>query len=325
MKEKVAIVGPIDSEGKRVIHDKLSDKFSVIEISSEDQYSELIDVEYVVLRTFQIKEDVIEKCKNLKLVQRWGVGFDSVDIKAAGEKDIQVAVATGTNAVPVAEYAVMLMLSVYRNIISIHDNVINGKKRDESIFSKSYVINGKTVGLIGLGNIGKKVAKIVQAFGADVAYFDMFPLKEKDEQQLGIKYLSLDELVQKADIISLHLPLTEQTVNLIDAKVLEKMKSTAIIINTARGGIINEDDLYEALKSNKILGAGIDVFKDEPLKENNPLLKLNNVVLSSHCAGNTADNSINMANRCVENILTVSKGLKLSPPDLVNGQYLLNN
>lgn len=320
--EKVAIIGPIDNKGRAALKKGLSDKFEIIEIDDETQYGKLLDVEYAILRTFKINRDVISKTQNLKFIQRWGVGYDSVDIEAAGEKDIKVAVTAGINSIPVAEYAVMLMLAVYRNILKIHSNVVDGTWREDALIDRSYIISGKKVGLVGLGAIGKEVAKRVQAFEAEVYYYDMFRLSREDERNLDIKYMELDNLLRECDIISLHLPLTDSTKYLIDKKALNSMKDTALIINTSRGGIINEDDLYEALASNKILGAGMDVFENEPALQDNKLLKLKNIVLSSHNAGNTTDNSINMAKRCVDNILKVSRNEDLTKGDLVNEKYL---
>lgn len=323
MRETVAIVGPIDERGRNTIKEALADKFIIKEVASEDEYDSLADVSYIILRTLKLNAKAIQKLSKLKLIQRWGVGYDSVDIKAAGERGIQVAVTSGINSVPVAEYAVLLMLSVYRNLIATHHNVVAGKWRDESLIERSYVISGKSVGLVGLGSIGKLVAQRVQGFGATVFYYDPFRPSAEEEKRLGLSYRDFDELVGTVDIISLHLPLTSETKNLIDGQVLSRMKPTAIIVNTSRGGIINEQDLYEALTDRRILGAGLDVFEDEPVKKENKLLKLDNVVLSSHSAGNSVDNSVNMAKRCVDNILKVCNSEPLPKTDLVNKQYLV--
>lgn len=322
MDQTVAIIGPIDEDGKKVIREKLSDRFNVIDISTPEEYHKLENVDYAVLRTLRIDGDTIRNCPKLKLIQRWGVGYDTVDIDTAGECGVQVAITSGVNATSVAEYAVLLMLSVYRNLISINGNVRDGKWRDDTLIQKSFVIDGKNVGLVGLGNIGKQVARKVQGFGAEVCYYDLFRLSEEQEAELELKYRSIEELIKESDIISLHLPLTKETKNLFNKQAFSKMKSSAIIINTARGGIINDQDLYEALTTGEILGAGIDVFENEPVLADHPLLSLSNIVVSSHSAGNTADNSIYMATRCVENIIAVSEGRALSHADLVNGMLL---
>lgn len=320
--ETVALVGPIDSTGKATLKKMLPSDFIIKEILTEDDYDQLHDANYVVLRTLKIDENAIKSAPNLKLIQRWGVGYDTVDIKAAGDRNIQVAIASGINAIPVSEYAVLLMLSVYRNIIQTHKNVTEGRWRDGALINRSYTISGKMVGLIGMGNIGKQVAEKVKSFGAKGCYYDMFRLSKEEEAELGLRYLPFEEIIRTADIISLHVPLNDDTKNLICEDTLEMMKPTAIVVNTSRGGIINEKDLYNALSTGKILGAGLDVFENEPVREDNVLVKLNNVVLSAHSAGNTVDNSINMAMRCVNNIVKVSKGEKLTKNDLVNAEYL---
>lgn len=320
--EKVAIIGPIDSKGKEVLKNELSEKFEVIEINNLEEYEELKNVEYAILRTLKIDRETIEHAKNLKFIQRWGVGYDSVDIVTAGEKGIKVAVTSGINSIPVAEYAILLMLAVYRNIINVHSNVINGNWREDALIERSYIISGKKLGLVGLGSIGKEVAKRITAFGADVLYYDIFRLSDQEESFLNIKYSELDELLGDCDIISIHLPLNDSTKNLIDKRAISLMKNTAILINTSRGGIVNEDDLYDALLNNQILGAGIDVFENEPILQDNKLLKLKNIVLSSHNAGNTIDNSINMAKRCSDNILKISRNEEIAKSDLVNKKYL---
>lgn len=322
LREKAAIIGPIDDIGKKTIHEGLDCDFDVIEIASKEEYQKLADCSYAILRTLKLNGEDIQKAPKLKLIQRWGVGYDSVDIQTAAANGIQVAVTAGINAVPVAEYTILLMLSVYRNLLQIDRNVRIGKWKDDGLIARSYLIQEKTVGLIGMGSIGREVAKRVQAFGADVVYYDAIRLSEEREQQLHVRYLPMQELFRQADIISVHVPLLESTRNLINKERLCLMKKTAIVINTSRGGIINEADLYWALSSGTILGAGLDVFAQEPVEKDNPLLTLQQVTVSAHCAGNTIDNSVQMARRCVENIRRVSGGGRISEPDLVNGQLL---
>lgn len=322
MKEKMAIIGPVDAAGKNMLRQRLHERFEIMEIPSRTAYEQMKDVSAVVLRTLNLNREDILKLKKLKIIQRWGAGYDTVDIKAAAEQGVQVTVAAGLNAVPVAEYTVLLMLAVYRNLINTHNNVINGEWRDDGFIQRSYVLNGKQAGLIGMGSIGKKVAALVQAFGAQVIYHDVLPLGRDEEEKLHVRYRPLEDLLKESDIVSIHVPLLEQTRHLIDTAALRMMKKNAILINTARGGVINEADLYDALKTGTILGAGMDVFEQEPLRKGHPLLELPNIVVSSHNAGNTADNSIFMAERCAENILTVINGGQVSKPDLVNGHLL---
>lgn len=323
MKEVVALVGSYDENARKTLSEGLSD-FDMLEIGSAGEYATMASAHYMILRTLKIDRGTIWTMPNLKLIQRWGVGFDSVDIAAAGEAGVQVAITSGVNALPVAEYAILLMLAVYRNLLTVDGNVRSGTWKDDGLVNRSYVIDGKQLGLIGLGAIGRTVARKALGMGAKAVYYDMARLAENEERELGIEFRPFEELVASSDIVSLHLPLNNGTRNLIDASVLAKMKRTAILVNTARGGIVNEADLYRALRDGVILGAGIDVFEQEPVARDNPLLTLANVVTSCHFAGNTADNSVNMALRCVENIRRVRDGLPPTPGDLVNAHFLNN-
>lgn len=320
---KVAIIGPIDELGQRTISSGLGKEFEVVTITSEAEYFEkLRDVDYVVLRTLTLNRQSIDMGTRLKLIQRWGVGYDSVDVVWAGRKGIPVAVLPGINSGPVAEYTVLLMLSAMRNLVNVHNNIAQGLFRDDSLTKRSYIISGKTVGLVGLGSIGKRVAHILQSFGAQIIYYDKYRLSAEQEEQLGITYAALDKLAAVSDILSLHIPLTDDTYYLVNREFIAAMKPTAVLINTARGEIIEEQALFEALRDGKLLAAGLDVFAQEPLAQGHPLTTLSNVVLSAHCAGNTIDNSVLMGEFCVANILAIHQGLKLKKPILVNEEYL---
>ena len=322
--EKVAIIGPIDIVGKNTIKENLSG-FECIEITTEDDYAEkLQDVDYAILRTLTLREKALKNTPKLKYIQRWGSGYDSVDIKFAGEHGIPVGVLPGVNSTPVAEYAILLTLATMRHLINVDSDVRAGKGRNDKLLSHSYIVNGKTIGVIGMGKIGQKVAKLFQAFGAKTIYYDAFRQPAEKEKELNITYVDIEKLASQADIISIHVPLLDSTRHMIGKKFLQGMKQNAVIINTSRGGIIDESALYEILKSHKILGAGIDVFEKEPPTKANPLLSLDNIVVSAHCAGNSIDNSVLMGKYCAENILKISKGGLLTKPTLVNEEYLIN-
>ncbi len=320
--EKIALVGPYDPEIKALLLHSIPAGFTLQEIACENEYDRLQDANYIILRTLTIREDIIHKMPGLKLIQRWGVGYDTVDIKAAGSRNIPVAITSGMNAAPVSELAVLLMLAVYRNLPRLYHNVLEGKWREGLNVGILYTIEGKTVGLVGMGSIGKLVARKVKAFGAEVQYFDAYRLSVEDEANLGVKYAGFEELLKTSDIISLHVPLSDETRHLIRKETIDLMKRSAIIINTARGEIVKEEDLAEALQSKRILGAGLDVMEHEPAEKGSPLLNLDNVVLTPHMGGSTMDISRNMVQRCIGNIVRVSNGEKLSPMDVVNSQYL---
>lgn len=318
--ERIAIIGELDLVGKKTLQEHLGNNFELIEISI-DEHEKLAKADYIILRSKMDRVDISHASK-AKLIQRWGVGYDFVDIKAAGEKGIQVGITTGANSSPVAEYTVLMMLAVYRQLVNSHNATVSGRWKQETSLELNYMLKGKNIGIIGFGNIGRKVAKILKGFGSNIYYYDVCPLLTGEEIALDVEYRSFEDIITCSDIISIHTPLTKSTKHLISKNEIEKMRSTAILVNTSRGGLINEIDLYEALKNNVIMGAGLDVFESEPPMRDNPLFKLKNIVVSSHIAGNTLDNSETMAKKCIENILKVSKGEILSPPDLVNLEFM---
>lgn len=318
----IALAGPYEPAIKALFAKLVPSEFKIIEIQSAQELDKLVDANYIILRVLSLNEQVINSIPNLKLVQRWGVGYDKVDIKAAGKRNIPVAITPGMNSTSVSEMAVLLMLAVYRKLIRLHNNVLEGKWQQEGITSESHTIDGKTVGLIGLGSIGKLVSQKVRAFGAEVQYYDVQRLPQEEEEKWGIKYVGQEQLLKTSDIISLHVPLTETTRHLICKDNIDLMKPSVVIINTARGEIIKEDDLFEALRSKRIMGAGLDCLENEPAEKTNPLFGLDNIVLTPHMGGSTIDISVSMVKRCIENIVKVSKDEKLSRTDVVNTEYL---
>ena len=246
---------------------------------------------------------------------------DPRDIAAAGKRGIPVAVTAGMNATPVSEMALALMLAVYRNVVPMTLDAMDGTWSRESYAKRSYTVSGKTVGIYGIGNIGRKVAALVKAFSAEVIYYDPFRLPENQEAELGVTFVDPDTLLRKSDILSLHAPLTEQTRNFICAETLAKMKDGAVLINTAREELVDYAAAAQALRSGKLLGAGFDAI-EEDLVRSNPFVGLKNVVLTQHLGGNTTDNAVQMARRIAQQITAVRDGKKLEKPHLVNGDYL---
>ena len=320
--EKIALVGPYGADVLSMLEKRLQGAMSVVTVGGECEFERLADVEYVILRVLSMKRSAIEAMPKVKLIQRWGVGFDKVDIAAAGERGVPVAIAPGANSTPVSELAILLMLALYRNLVKLHGGMTQGRWEKEKFIDNSFMIKGKTVGLVGCGAIGQLVAKKVQVFGAEVIYYDVFRLPEATERELGLMYRELDEVLAGADIVSLHLPLLNSTRGLIGRREIGLMKPSALLINTARGEIVDSAALAEALAEKRIAGAGLDVFDSEPLAPDSPLRSLDTVVMTPHVGGNTADMSLDMVDICLENILAVRDGRPLSPKVLVNGQYL---
>ena len=317
--KKVALYGTFNDAVKRMFRELLGDRYEVVEFSSADEMENLKDVSFMVNRSYPVDDAVLGGAPRLELVQKWGAGFDKIDVKAARARGVSVAICFGVNSGPVAELAVLLMMAVYRNILPLANKLKEGDWARDRYITKSFMLKGKTVGLLGLGSIGQRTGKIVKrGFEAQVQYFDLIRLPEEKEMALDFRFVDLDTLLATSDVISLHLPLFDSTRNMIDAKAIAKMKKSAIVVNTSRGGIIDETALYEALREGRIAGAGLDTMALEPVGPSCPLLDLENVVITPHCGGNTADNDVNMVKCCVDNILQYERDGRLLPPTLVN-------
>ncbi|MBI4909188.1 MAG: phosphoglycerate dehydrogenase [Acidobacteria bacterium] len=225
-------------------------------------------------------EEVFMACPEMKLLSIWGTGTDNVDLAAAARHGVAVTNTPGVSAPSIAEHSLMLMLAVARRIVPVHQSVVAGQwTRGNAI-----QLHGKTMGIIGLGAIGRQFAKLAQGIGMKVIAWTMHP-----NPALGFTFVPLDELLRKSDVVSLHLRLSSETASFLDAERLAMMKPGSILINTARGPIVNEAALIEALRSHHLAGAGLDVFDQEPLPAGHPLTQLDNVVLTPHCAGITPE------------------------------------
>lgn len=254
--------------------------------------------------------NVLEKCPNLKFISVCGIGYDNVDVKAADEFGITVTNTPGYSTTAVAEMALTLALSVAHRIVPNDQSVrSNG-------WAKVYAIQlcGKTLGVVGTGNIGQRVIELGKAIGMKVIAWTFNPSPER-AVKYGVEYVSLDKLLRESDVISLHIPLTNESRGLIGAKEFTMMKPSAILINTARGAVVDEAALIDALKSKRIAGAGLDVYAVEPLPENHPLRSMENAVLSPHVSvmvQEAADLCMQMA---ADNVVAFYKG---TPTNVVN-------
>ncbi len=244
----------------------------------------------------------------LRLVQLLSAGYDAVDLEAARRAKVPVSNNGGANAVSVAEHAIMLMLTVARKVPWQHSNVAGGRWRGNGPAPRMYELHDKTLGIVGLGTIGKKVARLAKAFGMRVQYYDIARLSEDAEDALGVKFRLLRELLRTSDFVSLNVPLNASTRHMIGAGELALLKPTAILVNTCRGPVIDEPALVRALGDGKLFGAGLDVFDQEPTPADNPLLKLDNVVLTAHFAGPTWDNHVARFRNAFDNVQRVARG-----------------
>ncbi|MCX7941124.1 MAG: phosphoglycerate dehydrogenase [Endomicrobia bacterium] len=240
----------------------------------------------------KVTKEVIEAADRLKVICRAGTGVDNVDIQAANKKGIVVMNVPGGNTISACEHTIGLILAMMRNIPQAHHSLKSGRWEREKFVGSE--LQGKTLGLIGLGKIGSEVAKRMKYFDMKIIAYDPY-VSEDYAYQLGVELKSFDEVISEADIISLHVPKTETTKNLIDRNTISKMKDGVKIVNCARGGIVNETDLYEALKSGKVSSAALDVFEKEPPESSLALLQLDNVVVTPHLGASTEEAQVKIA------------------------------
>ena len=275
------------------------------EPTQEQLVKEAADADYLLVSgRLLINEDVLSAAKKLKMIQRTGVGTEMLDKDAIKARNIPVYVNAGINARSVAEHTVTLILDCLKNIPLISSNVKKGiwKKQETGVSCNE--LFGKTVAMVGMGNIGRITAGILHAFGANIIYTDIFRQSEDVEKALGISFrASFEELLPDADILSFHCPLTADNQKILNAAALEKMKDGAIVVNTARGKLIDEDALYKALVSGKLRSAGLDVHYEEPMLADDPLKTLDNVILTPHIAGLSFETFQGMMRGAVENIV----------------------
>lgn len=273
---------------------------------------EMKDADALIVRAAPAKivsREVMEAAASLKVIGRTGVGYDSVDVEAATALGIPVVITPGANNRAVAEHSLALMLALSKNLVEAQVEASKGNWAIRDAH-KQFELYGKKAGIIGLGRIGKDTASLCRGIGMSVAAYDPF-LNREQVEALGYEYFSdYEELLKVCDVISIHVPLTEQTENMIGAKQFDLMKDTAIIINCSRGGIINEPDLIQALNEGKIAGAGLDVFVGEEIHPGNPLLDAKNLIFSPHSAAQTREAVINMATMCVNGCKAVCEGKK---------------
>ncbi|WP_342364322.1 NAD(P)-dependent oxidoreductase [Terrarubrum flagellatum] len=286
----------------------------------DEHMKEIIaNADYAIAGQVAVSGDVLRAGKKLKLVHKWGVGVDNIDLKTAKELGVKIARTTGSNAVPVAEFALGLAFAALRGIA--HGNAVlkTGEWRGPAgLPNKTFLLSGKTVGIIGFGAIGQALARILRGFGCTVLYNKRSRLKAEEEQELNATWASVADILSRSDLVSLNCPLTDQTANLINKTSLQTMKKTAVLVNVARGGIVVEEDLIWALKNKVITAAAMDVFETEPLPSDSPLLQpLDNLVVTPHLAAIAADIFEPSIKRIFHNMLCVSRGEPVPEKDLV--------
>ena len=271
--------------------------------SVENLKSKIKDCDGASIRIAKLSGEVINEAKNLKIISRHGVGYDNIDLKTAKERDIKIAITANANAVTVGEHVMFVLLNIAKRRELYHTTVKEGNFKDRNKLPKTIEIWKKNFLIMGFGRIGKALIKRCLGFEMNVYVYDPFVDKDIIDKLGGKKVNNIEEAVKTMDVISLHMPLTDKTENLINYNLLKTMKKNCIIINAARGGIINEEDLNKALNEDLIFGAGIDVFKKEPPENDNPLLKNDKVYLSPHTAAFTDECMTRMGVETIQNII----------------------
>ena len=277
------------------------------EITAEQVLEKISDFNIVIVRSrTTITKEMIDKADNCKIIARVGVGLDNVDQEAAKARDIRVinAVEGAMNAV--AELVLGLMLSLARQTTRGDRGIRNGQWLKKEL--KGTELKGKYLGIIGLGNIGKRLGRLARALNMNIIGYDVIPIDEEFSKEVGLMKADLNTLIQSSDYISIHVPLLDSTYHLLDAQKMSTMKKTAKIINTSRGGVVDEDALYDALKNGKLGGAALDVFEKEPAT-GNKLAELDNVILTPHIGAQTKEAQSLAANVIAEKIIQILRGV----------------
>ena len=303
----ITVVPVLDEEILAIGRRYIPSGYSLETVPKEELPGRIADVEYLLgMLPGWIDDDVLARAKKLKLIQLLNVGYDDVNVEGARKAGIPIALNGGANAISVAEHTVMFVLALLKRLKALDAHVRAGKWRGAP---RVHEVWSQTVGIVGMGRIGQEVAKRLRPFDpAEIVYYDPIRPPPDREAALGVRYLPLDELLGTADIISLHVPLMPETRNMIDARALGLMKRESVIVNTSRGGLIDEAALAEALERGTIAGAGLDVFSQEPPPADHPLFKLKNILLTPHMAGPTWESWPRRFKNCFENIERVAAG-----------------
>ena len=301
---KIAIVEQIDSEGIKLINKHPNFEHEVIEDTSKKNLIKKLPLfDGLTLRVAKLDSEILQNCRKLKVISRHGVGYDNIDLNYIKKNKITLLITANANAVAVAEHAMYMILSLSKGITAYDKAVRSGEFKKNVSKIETYELFDKEILIAGFGRIGKNLIKRCKGFEMKVNVYDPYVEKHVIESFGGNKVDNLKDSVRTADYISIHIPINNETKNLFNMQMLKIMKNTAIIINTARGGIINEIDLDQALRNKEIFAAGLDVFEKEPPDQNNPLLKNDKVLLSPHSSSFTKECKSRMGVETVQNLI----------------------
>lgn len=276
-----------------------------------EQMRAVEDADFIMVYGARLDDEVLRSARGARMVQLLAAGYDSMNLPLLRDLEVPCCNNGGANSRAVADHAVLLMLTLYKRLLPAFESIRDGRWNAPIDGLNTFEMADKLVGILGIGNIGRQVARRVQGFDARVQYYDLFPLSEERERELDVARVSIDELFRASDIVTCHTPLTPDTRHLVSRKRIGTMKPAAVLINTSRGPVVDEEALIEALREGRIAGAGLDVFEKEPVDPSNPLLSMENVVVTPHSAGTTWDTWFRRAEFAYRNMKGVWEG---APP-----------
>lgn len=327
MPEIIALLDSIDERIVERMRSLLPSGFSLIHAEASDPKTKaceqerleglIANADYAISGQVAVDARILRAGKRLKLLHKWGVGIDNLDLETARSLGIRVARTTGSNALPVAEFALGLILATLRNIPQGHRALSEGRWEQSSAGGTPFLLSGKTVGMIGFGAIARRLAGLLRGFGCESLYHKPHPLSPEEERMHGARFASLADLLARSDIVSLHCPLDDRTRHMVDRAFLAAMKKNAVLINVARGEVVVEEALIEALAEGRLAGAAMDVFEIEPLAANSPLIGIDRLIITPHIAAMAADGFEPTVRRMFGNILAFSQGEAIREGDSV--------
>jgi phosphoglycerate dehydrogenase-like enzyme len=318
-KPVVVVLDVMPEPSRAVIEARFGTDFEVRHLQPEQKLDGDLVGDATALLTMwgRVDADLIAAAPNCRVIQKLGVGVDKIDAAAAERQGITVLKAAAINAAAVAELTVLLILSVSRALVRAVTGTRAGRFEKEALRAVTWQLPGSTLGLVGFGAIGREVARRMAGFGVRIVYFDPYRADPETEAAFGVTYVGLDELVASADVVSLHVPLTPETHHLFDDDAFARAKPGMVLINTARGGLVDLDALVRAVRAGRIRGAGLDVTEQEPLPPDSPVLGVDEVVLTPHIGGAVANNFPFVIERAYSNVRAVLDGGPLPPADVV--------
>ena len=301
---KIGIIQNIHEEGIKLLQENRNFQYEILDDVSEESLLKKIHLfDGVTLRVAPLSNKVLSKASKLKVISRHGVGYDNVDTSYLKNNNITLLITATANAIAVSEHVFYLMLTISKNFLNLDNEVRIGKFKTNMNKFETFELYNKEILIAGFGRIGKNLIKKCVGFDMKIKVFDPFVDSKTISNMGGEKVNNFDEALKTLDFLSVHMPLNKETKDLITLNKMKNMKKTSVIINTARGGIINEFDLNQALNEKIILAAGLDVFSNEPINLDNPLLKNKRIILSPHTAALTNECKIRMGKETAQNII----------------------